>query len=73
MKKLLDYDDSYLWQELLMPHTEEYTCAIYKSRVKREHLQNEHLRRPNYSGEVVQDEQLDHYVHQIAEAFELDD
>ena len=69
-KELLDYDDSYLWQELLMPHTEEYTCAIYKSpRVKTRTLIMRRTLRGGLtiSGEVVQDEHH-HYVHQIAEA-----
>ena len=74
-RELTNYNDNYVWQDLLTPSTEEYTCAIYKSpKIKMRTLIMKRVLHGGLtiSGEVIEDAQIEHYVHEIAEAFKLD-
>lgn len=64
-----------IWQELLLPEEEEYTCGLFRSRsgeirsiAIRRRLQGGYT----CAGEVVSDEDVRGYLHQIADSLHLE-
>ena len=71
----VDFDrvagDGYIWQELLLPAEEEYTCAVYRSPAAgtRALILRRTLRGGlTDRGEVVADSEIESYVRSIADA-----
>jgi carbamoyl-phosphate synthase large subunit len=63
-----------IWQELLLPDDQEYTCGVYRSR--RGEVRVIASRRiwrygKTVAGEVIQNREIEHYVTGIAERLEL--
>lgn len=63
-----------IWQELLCPSNEEYTCGVYRTKSKDIHtiiIKRELLKGFTKSGIVINDKEIDNYLRQIALALEL--
>lgn len=64
-----------VWQEYLSPGNKEFTCAIYRSerRPQRNLIMRRELHHGTTSnGEVVVDDDIEHYLTQIAEALNVE-
>ena len=67
-------DDGYVWQEMLTPANEEYTCAVYvaPSGKNRNLLMRRKLAGGfTQKGEVVDDPEIENYVKDIAKALDF--
>ena len=79
IEKLCDlaaYNSDYVWQEFLDRHKEEYTCAVFVSKVhscQRILIMKRVLRGGvTDKGEVVRDPQIEQYVREISEFLDFD-
>lgn len=64
----------FIWQELLLPNDEEYTCGLYRS--KTSEIRTIQIRRKlldgiSVSGTVTNNPDIEHVLHRIAEALDL--
>jgi carbamoyl-phosphate synthase large subunit len=63
-----------IWQELLLPDNEEYTCGLYRSRTKETRaivIQRKLKGGLTGSGRVVQHSEIEHYLFEIASCLDL--
>lgn len=73
---LATYNSDYVWQEFLERHEEEYTCAVFVSKVHscQRILIMKRVLRGGFTdrGEVVRDPRIEKYVREISEFLDFD-